>query len=141
MVADEESTVERVLAYTNGRGVDVALDLIPHATQSVSDAIESLVVRGTLVIAGIKGSDGIALLHVDRIVYKELSIRGVFTQGVEFYHRAVDLLARDLATAARIHTDELPLESLAEAIERLSGERPGAETVSISVHPWMARGA
>jgi threonine dehydrogenase-like Zn-dependent dehydrogenase len=141
VAVDEESTVERVLAYTNGRGVDVALDLVPHATQSVLDAIEALVVGGTLVIAGIKGNEGIAALHVDRILYKELTIRGVFTQGVEFYHRAIDLLARDLATAARIHTDELPLADVAEAIERLSGERPGAETVSISVHPWMTNRA
>lgn len=137
IVADEENTVERVMLATGGEGVDVALDLVPHGTQSIVDAVDVLKPGGILVIAGTKGKNGIAPLLVDRLLYKEITIRGVFTQGVEFYRRAVEMLAHDLAAATSLHTHEMPLHDVAEAIAMLSGERPGVEAISISVHPWM----
>jgi len=134
IVVDQESTVERVMALTGGRGVDVALDVTPRTPQPFLDAIEAVRVGGTIVAAGIKDNATPAAVIMNRLVYKELTIKGVNAQPIGFYQRAIDLLARELETFAPLHTHEMPLADVAEAIEMLSGERPG-HAISISIHP------
>src|SRR5262249_42138376 len=53
ITADAEDTVERVMAITGGRGVDVAIDVTPAATQPIIDAVEAVRVGGTIVIGGV----------------------------------------------------------------------------------------
>ena len=142
IVVEEDNLVERVMAITGGRGVDVALDVVPGSPNSVIDAVEAVRVGGTVVVAGIKGPRTTAALATDRLLYKEITLKGVFTQQVEAYRAAVDLLARDLTNLAPLHTHELPLEKVETAIQMLAGEIEGAEPIFISIHPGpMPHGA
>src|SRR5260370_38964164 len=52
---EEEETVSRVRALTGGDGVDVVLDLTPHALSPIIDAIEAVPWAGTILLAGLKG--------------------------------------------------------------------------------------
>src|SRR6266567_5263430 len=54
---EEEDTVSRVRELTGGDGVDVVLDLTPHALSPIIDAIEAVRWGGTIVLAGLKGRD------------------------------------------------------------------------------------
>ena len=134
IVADTENVVARVSELTDGKGVDVALDVTPSATQPVNDAIEAVRLGGTVVLAGIKGGTKTVAIDTDRVIYKEINLRGVFTQARPAYEQAIALLSRSPGTFQRLHTHSFPLERTAEAIETLMGER-GEGAICISIHP------
>lgn len=134
IVVDEEATVERVMAITGGRGVEVAVDVAPASVRPFLDALDVVRTGGTVVVAGLK--DGTpAAIDTNRLVYKEVTIRGVFTQQPAFYGRAVELLTEQFAELAPLHTHEFPLEQLADAIAVMSGEVPGVEAVCVTLRP------
>lgn len=122
------------MALTGGRGVDVALDVTPVATKLVTDAFEAVRLGGTVVLAGIKGGASTVAVDTDRLIYREIKLHGVFTQARPAYQQAIALLARWPGTFQRLHTHSFPLESTAEAIEVLAGER-GEGAICISIHP------
>jgi threonine dehydrogenase-like Zn-dependent dehydrogenase len=134
IVADQQNVVEQVMLLTNGRGADVALDVTPGATQPVIDAIEAVRLGGTVVLAGIKGGTKTVPIDTDKVVYKEIRLRGVFTQTRPAYEQAIALLTRSPGSFARLHTHSFPLERTAEAIEVLSGEREDG-AICISIRP------
>lgn len=135
ILADEENTVERVMALTQGRGVDVALDVTPAATQPVRDALQAVRTGGTVVLAGIKGGTKSVDIDTDALIYRELRVQGVFTQAAAAYDQAIDLIARRRDRLAALHTHTFPLESAAAAIETLAGERAGEEAICITLDP------
>lgn len=135
IVVDRENTVERVFQITKGRGVDVAVDVAPHNSQTFLDAVEAVRIGGTIVVAGVKDAAAPARLNTNRLLYKEITVRGVFTQTADFYLAAVDLLTRSIAEIAPLHTHDVPLEQVTYALDLLRGNQPGAEAISISLYP------
>ncbi len=135
IVVDEENTVERVMALTGGRGVDTAIDVAPRSAQPFLDAVEAVRTGGTIVVAGVKSEA--AMLNTNRLLYREITVRGVFTQGLDAYHRAVELLTNDVASLEPLHTHDVRLDDVAEGIAMLAGERPGSDPIGIAVRPWM----
>jgi threonine dehydrogenase-like Zn-dependent dehydrogenase len=137
IVVDEEDTVERVLAITGGRGVDVAIDVVPASPQPIVDAVGAVRIGGTIVIGGVKGRTTKVALDSDRILFRELTIKGVYSQGSAAYVQALRLLAENRYDFARLHTHSFPLEEADTAIRTLAGEAPGAEAISVSLHPHL----
>lgn len=137
IMVDQEDTVERVMQITNGRGVDVSVDVAPKSAQTLVDAIEAVRAGGTIIIGSVKGMDSKALVSPDRIMYKELTIRGAFTQKLDSYQRSVELLTRNLEDLKPLHTHEMPIDQLDQALKMLAGEVPGVEAICISVHPSL----
>ena len=135
IVADEEDTVARVMEITGGRGVDIAVDVVPADTGVIGHAVEVVRSGGTIVVAGVKGGNSVATLDTDRMVYKEITLKAVFTQGADMYRAGIDLLARNLERLAPMHTHEMKLEEAERAILMLGGEIPGEEAICISLHP------
>ncbi|MGH6718142.1 MAG: zinc-dependent alcohol dehydrogenase [Alphaproteobacteria bacterium] len=135
IVADAEDTVARVRAITAGRGVDVVLDVVPAAPQPVLHAVEAVRPGGTIVIAGVKGGRTTVALDTDRVLFKELTIRGVYSQGRPAYEEALRLLAENRYGLERLHTHDFPLEQAAEAIMTLAGEIAGREAIGVSLRP------
>ena len=134
--ADREDTVTRVMEITNGRGVDVVLDVVPVAAKPIADAVEVARIGGTIVLSGIKGKDENVSLDVDRVLYKELTIKGVYSQAREAYVEAFRLLAENNYRLERLHTHEYPLERAEEALQTLGRERnPEEQPICVSLHP------
>ena len=134
--ADRENTAARVMEITKGRGVDVVLDLVPVASQPVLDAIEVARIGGTVVLSGIKGSGGGITLDVDRVLYKELTIKGVYSQGREAYLEAFRLLSDNKYRLERLHTHEFLLEDAEEAVLTLGREKnSNQQPICVSLHP------
>jgi len=133
IVADQENVVQRVMTLTGNRGADIVIDLTPVATQPIVDAVDAVRVGGTIVLAGIKGGSHTVPLDTDRIVVKEITLQGVFTQAAAAYEQAISLLARDPAKFTRMHTHEFPLDRASEAIETLAGERADKTAICVSL--------
>ena len=139
IIADEEDIVERVLALTGGRGVDVAIDVVPASPQPIIDAVGAVRIGGTIVIGGVKGRTTKVALDSDRILFRELTIKGVYSQGSAAYVQALRLLAENRYDLVRLHTHSFPLEEADKAIRTLAGEVPGADAISVSLHPDLTR--
>jgi threonine dehydrogenase-like Zn-dependent dehydrogenase len=135
IVADRENTVERVMALTGGRGVDVAIDLTPGVAQPFLDAIEAVRVGGTIVVAGIKDPKSPIALNANRLIYKEITVHGVFTQSLDCYRRAVELISDRIDDLLPLHTHDIPLVDVADGIALLAGETPGANAISVVLRP------
>jgi threonine dehydrogenase-like Zn-dependent dehydrogenase len=90
---------------------------------------------GTIVVAGVKDPAAPARLNLNRLLYKEITVRGVFTQTADFYRDAVDLLVRALAEVGPLHTHDIPLENVTYALDLLRGNIPYSEAISISLYP------
>jgi threonine dehydrogenase-like Zn-dependent dehydrogenase len=138
IVADEENTVARVLEITGGRGVDVAIDVVPASPQPIVDAVGAVRIGGTIVIGGVKGRNTKVALDSDRILFRELTIKGVYSQGSAAYVQALRLLAENRYDMARLHTHSFPLEEADTAIRTLAGEVAGTDAISVSLHPGLA---
>ena len=89
---DEENTVEKVMEYTNGEGVDVVVDVVPIATKPIVEAIEVAKIGATIVLGGVKGKKSSLSIDTDKILFKELTVRGVYSQGYEAYQESLRML-------------------------------------------------
>lgn len=135
IVADREDVVERVMQLTNGKGVDIAVDIVPVSVQPILDAVELVKMGGVIIIAGAKGGTSRALIDTDKLLVREITMRGVRTQTYNFYVEAMELLADDLDRISPLHTHEFRMTDVEEAIHTLNGDRPGEEAISITIHP------
>lgn len=135
IVADREDVVGRVMQLTNGKGVDIALDLVPVSVQPVLDAVELVKMGGMIVLAGAKGGTSRATIDTDRLIVREITMKGVRTQTYKFYVEAMELLASEIERLSPLHTHEFKLTNVEEALHTLNGERAGEEAISITVHP------
>ncbi|MEC7488386.1 MAG: zinc-binding dehydrogenase [Pseudomonadota bacterium] len=134
--SDREDVVTRVMEITNNRGADVVLDVVPFFAQPIVDAIEVARIGGTVVLSGIKGQDEIVKLDVDRVIYKELSIKGVYSQAREAYVEAFRILAENKYRLERLHTHEFMLDRAEEALQTLGRDQNTKERpICISLHP------
>jgi len=135
IVADREDVTARVMEITAGRGVDVSIDVVPVSGIPIGVAINAVRTGGTIVLAGIKGNPSGIAIDTDQIVKREITLKGVMTQTYNFYREAVDMLSRDLALLAPMHTHEYALDDVETALKVLAGEVPGQQAISISIHP------
>jgi len=135
IVADEEDTVTRVMDLTAGAGVDVVVDVVPIAGQPVLDAVEVCRPGGTIVIAGVKGHANTIRLDTDKVLFKELTIHGVYSQGSPAYEEAIRLLVENRHDFASLHTHDFPLEEAERALLTLGGEVPGEQAISVALRP------
>jgi threonine dehydrogenase-like Zn-dependent dehydrogenase len=135
IVADLEDVVERVQAITHGEGADIVLDVVPASPHPVVHAVETARIGGTIVLAGVKGKDTKVSLDTDRILFKELTLTGVYSQGTPAYREALRILSENRYDLGRLHTHSFPLHCAAEAIETLAGERSEDQAVCVSLHP------
>jgi threonine dehydrogenase-like Zn-dependent dehydrogenase len=138
IAADVEDVVKRVQEITGGRGVDVILDVVPVATQPILDAIAVARIGATIILSGIKGKNVLSV-NVDRILYKELIIRGVYSQGNEAYREAFRIIAENPPDLRSMHTHEFKLEDAETALLTLGKERPSAaDPICVTLHPTAA---
>ena len=135
IVADEEDTVARVMELTGGRGVDVVVDVVPIAPHPVLHAVEVARPGGTIVIGGVKGHATTVALDTDKVLFKELTIHGVYSQGPAAYEQAIRMLVENSHDMARLHTHSFPLEEAERALLTLSGEIAGEDAICVSLHP------
>lgn len=135
IVSDREDTVQRVMAFTNGEGADVIVDVVPAAPHPVVHAIEVARIGATIVIGGVKGRNTTVNIDTDKLLYKELCIKGVYSQGRKAYEESLRLLTENKYDLARLKTHKFPLEDAEQAVLTLGGEVDGEDAICVSLHP------
>jgi len=120
---------------TSGRMADVVVDVTSYSVEAVNQAINLARRGGTVVLAGTKGPKAVPEFLSDRIVVKELTVKGAF--GVDYgnYERAVRLIESRKYPLERMHTHTLPLAEAERAIRMLAREEPGEDAIHIALVP------
>jgi threonine dehydrogenase-like Zn-dependent dehydrogenase len=135
IVSDTENVAERVHQITGGRGVDVIIDVVPIATKPILDAIEVAKTGATIILAAIKGKTALSM-NVDRVLYKELTLKGVYSQGNEAYREAFRIIEENPPELAAMHTHEFKLEDAETALLTLGREiNSPRDSICMTLHP------
>lgn len=131
---EAEDPVKKVREITGNRRADVVLDVTAYATKPVADALDLVRPGGTIVLAGLKGHKPVADFVSDKIVMREITIKGALAADYDSYDRAVRLLESGKYPWAKLHTHTFPLKRVEEAIRTLARELPG-DPIHIAVVP------
>ena len=135
---DEENTRERVMELTNGRGVEVVVEVTANATQPVAEALHCVAMGGRIVLAGVKGQNPVADFYSDLIVGKEITILGALGVTSKAYGSAIRLIESGRVPIEKMHTHDFPLEHAELAIQTLAGETEGDASVHSCLLPDLS---
>ncbi|MCH8994059.1 MAG: alcohol dehydrogenase catalytic domain-containing protein [Chloroflexi bacterium] len=132
---EREDIVQRVREITDGELADVVIDVSAYANEPVTQAIDVARRGGTVVLAGLKGPKPVEGFYNDRVVAKELTIKGVFGVDFQAYEPAIRLIESGKYPLEKMHTHTMPLEEAERAIQILAREIPGEEAIHIALVP------
>jgi threonine dehydrogenase-like Zn-dependent dehydrogenase len=90
---------------------------------------------GTIVLAGVKGFKPIPNFVSDKIVMKEISIRGAMGVTASGYTSAIRLLESRKSPLHKMHTHDFDLRDAELAIRTLAREIPGEESIHSCLLP------
>jgi len=135
IVADREDVPARMREITNGRLADVVLEVTgsPSAVQASIDLVRR---QGTLVLAGLTGSHTVTPLELDRLVWNEIRVQGVFTKGADAITAALHFLKTRGARypLERVVSHVYPLDEAERAIRAAGGEG-GEDFIKAAIQP------
>jgi len=135
---ERESLVKRVREITDGRGVDVVIEVTPVATQPIVDAIDCAALGGTIVLAGVKGLKSVPGFVSDKVVLKEITLRGAIGVTWEHYERAIRLIESRKLPLEKLQTHRFGLRDAERAVRTLAGEFEDEQAVHCVLLPGMS---
>ena len=135
LVADREDVRSRVRELTGGRGADVVVEVTAFATDPVRDAVDCARLGGTVVLAGVKGMKPIEGFVSDKVVLKEVAIRGAIGVTWAAYERAIRLIESRRIPLAKMQTHRFGLRDAERAVRTLAGEFPEERAIHCCLLP------
>ncbi len=135
---ENENVRHRVKEITNGRGVDIVVDVTPYATQPVVEAMDYVRMGGTVVLAGAKGGNKVSDLAADKIMFKEITVKGVVGVTWSGYDRAIRFIEEGNAPLEMMHTHDFDLRDAEQAIKTLAREIDGDESIHSCLIPGLS---
>jgi threonine dehydrogenase-like Zn-dependent dehydrogenase len=132
---ENEDAKRRIRELTDGQGADIVIDVSSYSTAPVADALDYVRPGGTIVLAGVKGFKAIPEFVSDKIVLKEIQIRGAIGVTSSGYRSAIRLIESGRLPLARLHTHDFSLREAELAIRTLAREIPGEESIHSCLLP------
>jgi len=132
---DNEDVRQRVRELTDGCGVDTVVDVSSYATKPVAESLDYVRMGGTIVLAGVKGFAPIPDFVSDKIVMKEITVRGAIGVTSTGYRSAIRLIESGRSPVAAMHTHEFDLRDAERAIKTLARQIPGEESIHSCLIP------
>ena len=126
-----------------GVGVVTTMELLPgdpaalveeRKTHHADVAALALAVT-TVVLAGAKGFKEIPRFVSDKVMMKEITIKGAIGVTRTGYANAIRLLESRKYPIERMHTHDFPLEEAETAIRTLAREIPGEQSIQSCLLP------
>jgi threonine dehydrogenase-like Zn-dependent dehydrogenase len=129
---EHEDVRGRVRELTDGRGADVVVEVTSWATQPVAAALDLVAPGGTVVLAGTKGFKPIPDFVSDKIVLKEITVRGAIGVTSSAYRSAIRLIESRRLPLERMHTHDFALRDAEPAIRTLAA---GGDAIHCALFP------
>lgn len=131
---DEEDVVSRVHELSGGEMADIVLD-VTGSTAALAAAFDLVRKQGTVVIAGLTGARAVTPMLMDKIVWNELSVKGVFSKSSPATVAAIRLVESGRYPLEKMVSHLYPLERAEEAVRAAAGEVPGVEPIKVAILP------
>lgn len=138
--ADEVIDVEkadpigRIKEMTRGRMADMVMD-VTGSVKGAIHAIELVKKKGTVILPGLYGMDREVPLILDKIVYKEVRIQGVFSHDSQSVLPAIRLAETATYPLEKMVTHRFSLEEAEKAIQVAGGEMEGEDPIKVVIVP------
>jgi L-iditol 2-dehydrogenase len=116
----ERSVAEAAREFTEGAGVDVALECAGHP-ESVRGCLESLRPMGRYTQVAICGRD--IPCPIDQILYKQLTVRGSITYTARTWERMMDIYASGTVRLDDLVSVKLPISEWRRAFDLCAGRK------------------
>ena len=127
---------ERIRALTRGRLADLVVDVSAYATQPSSMRWTWCAPGGTVVLAGLKGGREIPGFVSDKIVQRQITVRGVWGVQGPAYRQAIRIIESGRFPLERLRTHSFGLDDAETAIRTLAREVPGSESaINVVIRP------
>ncbi|MEE8311426.1 MAG: zinc-binding dehydrogenase [Candidatus Binatia bacterium] len=135
---ENENARERIRELTDGGGADVVVDVSPYATEPVAESLDYVAAGGTVVLAGVKGFKPVPGFVSDKIVLKEITVKGAIGVTSTGYCEAIRLIESGRYPLERMHTHDFALAEAELAIRTLAGEIEGDRSIHSCLLPGSA---
>jgi threonine dehydrogenase-like Zn-dependent dehydrogenase len=132
---ENENAKQRVKEITDGRGVDVVVDVSSYAVEPVVDALSFVRAGGTVVLAGVKGGKVVPNFVSDLVVFKEITIKGAIGVTSSGYASAIRTIESGRVPIEKMHTHNFKLEEAELAIKTLARQIEGQESIHSCLIP------
>jgi threonine dehydrogenase-like Zn-dependent dehydrogenase len=132
---ENEDAKRRIQELTDGLGARVVVDVSSYSTAPVAEALDYVAPGGTVVLAGVKGWKPIPGFVSDKVVLKEIELRGAIGVTSSGYRRAIELLEARRHPVERMHTHDFALRDAELAIRTLARQVPGDESIHSCLLP------
>jgi threonine dehydrogenase-like Zn-dependent dehydrogenase len=132
---ENEDVRKRILELTGGRGADVVIEVTSYATEPVAASLDYVRAGGTVVLAGVKGFKPVPGFVSDKIVIKEIAVRGAIGVTSSGYRSAIAAIESGRWPLERMHTHDFALEEAERAIRVLARKEPGEESIHSCLLP------
>lgn len=120
-----ETDPDGALRAAIGRKADVVVDVTAKAPTALAQAVGLARPGGTIVLAGVRGSDDTPGFHPDHVVYKELRILGALGVDVGAYRKALDMLAANRYPFAALPRQVAGFSEIEALLQVMAGDRQG----------------
>jgi alcohol dehydrogenase len=126
--------LERVKEITQGRMADLVMDVTGNPKGCVT-AIDLVKKKGTVILPGLYGMDKEILLVIDKIVFKEVRVQGVFSHDFRSVLPAIQLAESGRYPLEKMVTHRFPLEEAEKAVRLAGGEIEGEDPIKVVIIP------
>jgi threonine dehydrogenase-like Zn-dependent dehydrogenase len=135
VMVDREPLADALARITGGRGVDLVIDVSAGgADEVIGGVLTSIKKRGKLLTAAYKRKR-LADFDLDRVIERQITLRGVRGHSYRSVELALDLMARKTIDLSVMSTHHFDLDHVDHALRLVGGEvQDGA--IHVTVTPW-----
>ena len=132
--AEKGDPVKTVAELTEGRMADIVMDVTGNP-KGAGTAIDLVKRKGTVIIAGFYGMDREIPLVLDKVVFKEARLQGVFSHDSQSVVPALRLAESGKYPLEKMVTHRFPLEKAEQAVKVAAGEVEGEDPIKVVIIP------
>jgi len=127
-------TSKAMVLESPGRMADLVMDVTGNP-KGCATAIDLVKKKGTVILPGLYGMDREIPLILDKIVYKEVRVQGVFSHDFRSVIPAIQLAESGKYPLEKMVTHRFPLEEAEKAVKLAGGEIEGDDPIKVVITP------
>jgi alcohol dehydrogenase len=131
---EKENLVEVVQRETNGAMADVVIDVSGNPN-AIKASVECLRRQGTMVLGGLTGDSTITPMSMDKLVWGEIRLQGVYTADNDATEAAMRLIESTKFPVQEMVSHIFPLEEAERCIQAVGGEIPELYPTKALIRP------
>lgn len=131
---EKTNPVEAVKVATQGTMADIVMDVTGNPKGAVT-AIDLVRKKGTVILPGLYGMDTEIPLILDKVVYKEVRLQGVFSHDFRSVIPAIQLAESGKYPLEKMVTHRFPLKEAEKAVRVAGGEMEGEDPIKVVIIP------